>query len=79
LLEESIKALEKINEKICHDRAIGRDKQIGHSYLLKVKDTSDLAMVWRHEILPLLEEYCYGDYQRLNQIVFGKDSDTDWI
>jgi|Deesub1362A_J573_1020465.scaffolds.fasta_scaffold00230_15 5-methylcytosine-specific restriction protein B len=79
LLTHSIKAIEKINQKICHDRAIGRDKQIGHSYLLKVKNTEDLAMVWRHEILPLLEEYCYGDYQKINQILFNSDSDTEWI
>ncbi len=77
MLDKSQKAILKINTKICSDKAIGRDKQIGHSFLFKVNTIDDLILVWRHEILPLLEEYCYGDYTRINQILFGKE--TGWI
>jgi 5-methylcytosine-specific restriction protein B len=77
MLDKSQKAILKINTKICSDKAIGRDKQIGHSFLFKVNTIDDLILVWRHEILPLLEEYCYGDYSKINQMLFGKE--TGWI
>lgn len=77
LLTKSIDAVRKINIEISKDKAIGRDKQIGHSFLFKVHTIDDLILAWRHEILPLLEEYCYSDYLKINQIVFGRD--TDWI
>ena len=79
LLSKSIDAIEKINKEICSDSAIGRDRQIGHSFLFKVYTISDLFLVWRHEILPLMEEYCYSDYKKINRILFKKDSDTKWI
>jgi 5-methylcytosine-specific restriction protein B len=79
LLQRSSRALVEVNKKICAEKAIGRDKQIGHSFLFKVNSMSDLLLVWRHEILPLLEEYCYGDYGKINRLLFNKDSNTDWI
>lgn len=79
LLNKAVMAVEKINGEICKDDSIGRDRQIGHSYLFKVETVSDLHLAWRHEIFPLLEEYCYGDYAKINKVVFGKDSDTEWI
>lgn len=79
LLIKSINAIQKINQKICSDSSIGRDRQIGHSFLFKVYTIGDLLLVWKHEILPLLEEYCYSDYKKINSILFNKDSDTKWI
>jgi len=79
LLNKSVAALEKINSEICRDPAIGRDRQIGHSFLFKIFSVSDLVLVWRHEILPLLEEYCYSDYRKINRILFGRDANTEWI
>jgi hypothetical protein len=79
LLIRSKDAILKINKEICDDTSIGRDKQIGHSFLFKVKTPADLCLVWKHEILPLLEEYCYSDYVKINRMLFGKESDTEWI
>ena len=79
LLVKSKEAIKKINDKICTDKSIGRDRQIGHAFLFKVNDINDLLLVWKHEILPLMEEYCYSDYMKINRILFNKDSDTDWI
>jgi len=79
LLNKSIIAIELINEKICIDPVIGRDRQIGHSFFFKVLTNNDLVMVWRYEVLPLLEEYCYGDYKKINRILFNLDSDSEWI
>jgi len=78
LLNKSKDAILKINARICSEVSIGRDKQIGHSFLFKVYTKNDLLLVWRYEILPLLEEYCYGDYTKINSILFKKE-DTKWI
>lgn len=79
LLVKSSKVIEQINDRLCDDKTIGRDRQIGHSFLFKVFTTENLLLVWKHEIFPLLEEYCYSDYRKINKIVFNKDSDTEWI
>ncbi|MDH5461255.1 MAG: AAA family ATPase [Candidatus Bathyarchaeota archaeon] len=62
-LVKSVDAVEKINKHIIDE--LGRDKQIGHSFFFKVWDQKDLMMVWQHEILPLLEEYYYCDYDKI--------------
>ena len=57
----------------------GRDKQIGHALFYaggEIIDTpAEFAAVFRYDILPLLEEYCYDDYQALADIV-GNVIDT---
>ena len=55
-------------------RAEGREKQIGHSYLLgkdgrPVSTVEDFAVRFRQEILPLLQEYSYDDYKTLTDIL----------
>jgi DNA polymerase III delta prime subunit len=78
LLKTSIQAIEKINLKICDDKSIGRDRQIGHSFLFTVKTIKDLALMWKHDIFPLLEEYCYSNYAKINYMLF-KSTNTKWI
>lgn len=78
LLLASVDAIKSINQTLCGIPTIGRDKQIGHSFLFKVKNVNDLKLVWKHEILPLLEEYCYGEYRKINEILFG-ESASPWI
>jgi 5-methylcytosine-specific restriction protein B len=78
-LEKSIDALEIINNRIAADPSVGRDRQIGHSFLFKVQTQSDLILVWKNEILPLLEEYYYGQYSRINELLFQKADDTSWL
>lgn len=81
LLHKSVQAIQLINKKLCEDKTIGRDRQIGQSFLFKVWNPNDLHLVWKHEVLPLLEEYCYGDYCKINKMLFGHDDeiDTEWI
>lgn len=71
------KVLESINKKI--EITLDRDHQIGHSFFLKVKnDTNKIAklhQVWYQEIIPLIQEYFYNDYNKLRQIL-GKYSQT---
>lgn len=78
-LELSIKSLEFINQRIANDPSVGRDKQIGHSFLFKVQTKNDLILVWKNEILPLLEEYYYGQYSKINELLFNSASDSKWL
>jgi len=56
--------LETINERI--EILVDRDHCIGHSYFLKLKSTdvpeNKLHNIFYNEIIPLLQEYFYGDY-----------------
>ncbi len=55
-----------LNKKITED--LGEDYQIGHSYFMKIKSDDDLGFVLEYKIIPLLEEYYYGD-DRFDEIV----------
>ncbi len=62
--------LEIINQKI--EILYDRDHQIGHSYFLKVENVGDLKFTWYYEIIPLLQEYFYGDWEKIKEII-GSD------
>ncbi len=53
----------------------GRDKQVGHALFYTGGDiidtTGEFAAVFRYDILPLLQEYCYDDYKSLAEILGG--------
>lgn len=61
------KLLEAINKRIQFLR--DRDHVIGHSYFMEVKSFEDLQRVFSFKILPLLQEYFYEDWRKI-QIVF---------
>jgi len=66
-------AVHKINEKIINDIRMGREKQIGHTYLLKIaKNEDDFLNVWKHQIIPLLEEFYSSKYDELTKIIGDK-------
>lgn len=69
--------LDSLNRRICE--YVGRDArnlQIGHSYLLEgekpLADFNRFARVVHDDIIPLLEEYCYEDYESLEKILGNK-------
>jgi 5-methylcytosine-specific restriction protein B len=55
-----------------------RDKQIGHSYFMKIKNDKDLQTVIKYDIIPLLQDYFYGDYSQIQKIFSKKNSDDDY-
>jgi 5-methylcytosine-specific restriction enzyme B len=65
--------LRKLNDEITQH--IDRDHQIGHSYFLQIagEDPENrlerLDFVWNYQILPLLEEYFYGQRDRLADVL----------
>lgn len=61
--------MDKINERI---RVLkDREHQIGHSYFMKCEDPDDLKKVFKNKIVPLLQEYFYGNYAYIG-LVLGK-------
>jgi len=55
--------LDAINERI--ELLYDRDHQLGHSYFLQVSTLSDLRDVFLSHVLPLLQEYFYGDWEKI--------------
>ena len=52
-----------INERIRF--LYDRDHQLGHSYFLNVKELEDLRLVFVDRVIPLLQEYFYGDWHKI--------------
>ncbi|TXE15709.1 EVE domain-containing protein [Psychroserpens burtonensis] len=61
--------LKTINERI--ELLIDRDHTIGHSYFVNVNTAQKLANAFNNKIVPLLQEYFYGDYGKIG-LVLGK-------
>ena len=59
-----------INTRIA--AAKDRDHRIGHSYFLNVKTLQDLKHVWYYEVLPLLMEYFYNDWETIKWVLNGQ-------
>jgi len=62
--------LKTINERI--EKLLDREHQIGHSYFLGVEDVEDLKQIFKDKIIPLLQEYFFGDYGKIG-LVLGKE------
>jgi 5-methylcytosine-specific restriction enzyme B len=59
--------LEAINQRIRF--LLNRDMMLGHAYFIKITDFSGLKHVLLNQIIPLLQEYFYEDWHRI-QLVF---------
>lgn len=63
---------------------LDRDHQIGHSYFINDKHQNDgineLKNIWFDSILPLLNEYFYGDWEKLQALLGqAKNDNTSFI
>jgi len=59
--------LEKINLRI--EKLLDKDHQIGHSYFMCVSNLEDLKSVFHNKIIPLLQEYFFGDYGKIGLVL----------
>lgn len=59
--------LNNMNTRI--EKLIDKDHQIGHSYFLKVDTKEKLIHTFKNEIIPLLEEYFFGDYGKIGLVL----------
>jgi len=63
------KLLKTINERI--ELLIDKDHQIGHSYFIGIQNIVDLQRTFKDKIIPLLEEYFYGDFGKIGLVLGG--------
>ena len=71
------KLLTALNRKL--EAYLDRDHQIGHSYLMNLATVADLRFAWEHKVMPLLQEYFYGDGEKLLAILGAKCVQTETI
>ena len=68
--------LKSINSRI--EILLDKDHKIGHAYLINVQSKNQLCEVFRNRIIPLLEEYFYGDYEKI-QLVLGDNAEFNKV
>jgi 5-methylcytosine-specific restriction protein B len=80
LLGLSILAIEQLNERIVDAPDLSKGQQIGHSYLWDIESVADIVDAWQYDILPLLEEYYFGQFDRIRRQLFGGTGEelVDW-
>lgn len=59
--------LKTINNRI--EKLLDKDHLIGHSYFMNIKTTKELETVFRNKVIPLLQEYFYGDYGKIGLVL----------
>lgn len=71
--------LEEINERITF--LYDREHTIGHAFFTRLANTPDidtLQSIFEKSVIPLLQEYFYEDYQKI-QLVLGDNGKTDTL
>ncbi|HZK95634.1 MAG TPA: AAA family ATPase [Prolixibacteraceae bacterium] len=51
------------------EKLLDKDHLLGHSYFLCVDDIADLKRVFQQNIIPLLQEYFYGDFAKIGLVL----------
>lgn len=59
--------LSTINKRI--EKLLNRDHQIGHSFFMTVYTLEGLKHAFQNKIIPLLQEYFYGDYGKIGLVL----------
>lgn len=62
---------------------VDRDHTIGHSFFMTVSTIPELKTVFDNKIIPLLQEYFYGDYSKMEMVIgsefFEKTNSKDVV
>ena len=62
--------LDTINKRL--EKLLDKDHQIGHSYFINIEDLEGLKLAFKNKIIPLLQEYFFGDYGKIG-LILGED------
>ena len=62
--------LAALNERL--EQLLDRDHRLGHAWLLPVRDLDGLRAAFSQKIIPQLQEYFYGHWGRIGQVL-GRD------
>lgn len=67
LSQQMRSALQELNRRIILRK--DRDHQIGHAYFVRVTDEASFDRQFRRQIIPLLQEYFYNDWDGLRYVL----------
>ena len=67
--------LDRINQRV--EFLYDRDHTIGHSYFMDVRTFEDLVDVFQRKVLPLLQEYFYGSWDRIQMVLHDLTDEND--
>ncbi len=70
------KLLEAMNDRI--EFLYDRNHQIGHAYFMGVTTYEQLEKVFLNKIIPLLQEYFYNDWEKIQMVFADLDDQTDF-
>jgi 5-methylcytosine-specific restriction protein B len=59
--------LNTLNERI--EVLVDRDHTIGHAFFMNLETVSDLRSAFANKIIPLLQEYFYGNYRKMEMVI----------
>jgi hypothetical protein len=59
--------LRDLNQRI--EYLLDREHQVGHSYFMKISNWDELCLCFRDEIIPLLKEYFYSDWEKIGLVL----------
>jgi 5-methylcytosine-specific restriction protein B len=73
ILDETIASI-KLSEllTVLNDRIevlVDRDHTIGHAFFINDKNLDDLRNTFANKVIPLLQEYFYGDYGKMEMVI----------
>ncbi|NYT77768.1 AAA family ATPase [Alcaligenaceae bacterium] len=69
--------LRRINDRI--EYLADKNRLIGHAYLVRVGDLSQLRLVFRDQIIPLLQEYFFDDFSQVEQVLSAADGTSPFL
>ena len=67
---------EKLNERLRF--LLDRDHQIGHAYFFDIQSLDDLRDRFAHRIIPLLQEYFYGRWDKIALVLGHPRAGNGW-
>jgi hypothetical protein len=62
-----VEIIKVINDRI--EKLIDKDHKIGHSYFLGIETLEDLKQTFKDKVIPLLEEYFFGDFGKISLVL----------
>lgn len=70
-----VQMLQKINQRI--EKLIDKDHRIGHAYFMEDTTKKDLQRTFKNKVIPLLEEYFFGDFGKIGLVLGSSFIGTD--